>query len=114
MLKLRNRGLSLAQALYDQAADLTEKKAWGDGESTRCAPTWNCRTKSNGMIVAETDRENFPFGLSRLHESGSAGRLLSWRILLSFFDTPQPEVADEHRSGRLAERQEWKALRIAN
>ena len=38
--------VDLAQALYDQAADL-QKNGVGTA-STRCAPTCSCRTKSSG------------------------------------------------------------------
>jgi outer membrane protein len=76
--------VDLAQALYDQAADLQKE------------------------LVAETDRDSSLFGLNRLlnldpHQEITLGDSLS------FFDTPQPDV-NASMDEALATRQEWKAL----
>src|SRR6266403_1534527 len=60
------------------------------------------------LIQAETDRETFLYGLSRLLNLDPR-QPIELGDSLSFFDTPQPEVETSLELA-LAERQEWKAL----
>ena len=98
--------VSLAQALYDQAADL-QKEGVGTGIDTLRANV-ELQNEKQRLIVAETDRETSLFGLSRLLNLDPR-QALELADSLSFFDTPQPEVVTSIEAA-LAERQEWKAL----
>ena len=55
--------VELAQALYNQAADL-QKARRRERVSTRCAPTSNCRTRTQRLITAADQRQTALFGLS--------------------------------------------------
>src|ERR1043166_1234185 len=98
--------VDLAQALYDQAADL-QKEGVGTGIDTLRAYV-ELQNEKQALLVAQTDRDSSLFGLSRLlnldphQEIGLADSL-------SFFDTPQPDV-NESMDQALVARQEWKAL----
>jgi outer membrane protein TolC/ABC-type transporter Mla MlaB component len=98
--------VDLAQALYDQAADL-QKEGVGTGIDTLRANV-ELQNEKQALLVAQTDRDSSLFGLSRLlnldphQEIGLADSL-------SFFDTPQPDV-NESMDQALVARQEWKAL----
>ena len=98
--------VSLAQALYDQAADL-QKEGVGTGIDTLRANV-ELQNEKQRLIVAETDRETSLFGLNRLLNLDPR-QAIELADSLSFFDTPQPEVVTSIEAA-LAERQEWKAL----
>jgi outer membrane protein len=98
--------VSLAQALYDQAADL-QKEGVGTGIDTLRANV-ELQNEKQRLIEAETDRETSLFGLSRLLNLDPR-QAIELADSLSFFDTPQPEVVASIEVA-LAERQEWKAL----
>jgi outer membrane protein len=98
--------VSLAQALYDQAADL-QKEGVGTGIDTLRANV-ELQNEKQRLIEAENDRETSLFGLSRLLNLDPR-QAVELADSLSFFDTPQPE-AEPIIELALAERQEWKAL----
>jgi len=98
--------VELAQALYDQAADL-QKEGVGTGIDTLRANV-ELQNEKQRLIQAETDRETSLFGLSRLLNLDPR-QPLEQADSLSFFDTPQPEV-EASMEAALGERQEWKAL----
>ncbi len=98
--------VDLAQALYDQAADL-QKEGVGTGIDTLRANV-ELQNEKQRLIQAQTDRETSLYGLSRLLNLDPRQEL-ELADSLSFFDTPQPEVEASIQAG-LAERQEWKAL----
>ena len=98
--------VDLAQALYDQAADL-QKEGVGTGIDTLRANV-ELQNEKQRLIVAEADRETSLYALSRLLNLDPR-QPLELADALSFFDTPQPEV-ESSIEGALAERQEWKAL----
>ena len=100
--------VDLAQALYDQAADL-QKEGVGTGIDTLRANV-ELQNEKQALLVAETDRDSSLFGLSRLlnldpHLEITLGDSLN------FFDTPQPDV-NASMDEALAARQEWKALNL--
>src|SRR5207249_1456766 len=98
--------VNLAQALYDQAADL-QKEGVGTGIDTLRANV-ELQNEKQRLIQAETDRETSLFGLSRLLNLDPR-QAIELGDSLSFFDTPQPEVETSLELA-LAERQEWKAM----
>ena len=98
--------VSLAQALYDQAADL-QKEGVGTGIDTLRANV-ELQNEKQRLIEAETDRETSQFALSRLLNLDPR-QAIELADSLSFFDTPQPEV-EPSIDLALAERQEWKVL----
>src|SRR5882762_666536 len=98
--------VSLAQALYDQAADL-QKEGVGTGIDTLRANV-ELQNEKQRLIEAETDRETSQFALSRLLNLDPRQNV-ELADSLSFFETPQPEV-ETSIDYALAERQEWKAL----
>ncbi|HEY6384842.1 MAG TPA: TolC family protein [Candidatus Acidoferrum sp.] len=98
--------VELAQALYDQAADV-QKEGVGTGIDTLRANV-ELQNEKQRLLEAEADRETSLFGLSRLLNLDPR-QTIELGDSLSFFDTPQPEVAASIDSA-LAERQEWKAL----
>src|SRR6266850_532092 len=98
--------VELAQALYDQAADL-QKEGVGTGIDTLRSNV-ELQNEKQRLIQAETDRETFLYGLSRLLNLDPR-QTIELGDSLSFFDTPQPEVETSLELA-LAERQEWKAL----
>jgi outer membrane protein len=98
--------VDLAQALYDQAADL-QKEGVGTGIDTLRANV-ELQNEKQRLIEAEADRETSLFGLSRLLNLDPR-QPIELADSLSFFDTPQPEVESSIEAA-LVERQEWKAL----
>jgi outer membrane protein len=98
--------VSLAQALYDQAADL-QKEGVGTGIDTLRANV-ELQNEKQRLIEAENDRETSLFGLSRLLNLDPR-QAIELADSLSFYDTPQPEAGPSMELA-LAERQEWKAL----
>jgi outer membrane protein TolC len=98
--------VELAQALYDQAADL-QKEGVGTGIDTLRANV-ELQNEKQALLVAETDRDSSLFGLSRLLNLDPRQEI-ALEDSLSFFDTPQPDVNDSIDVA-LAARQEWKAL----
>lgn len=98
--------VDLAQALYDQAADL-QKEGVGTGIDTLRANV-ELQNEKQRLIEAEADRETSLFGLSRLLNLDPR-QPIELADSLSFFDTPQPE-AEASIEQALMERQEWKAL----
>ncbi len=98
--------VDLAQALYDQAADL-QKEGVGTGIDTLRANV-ELQNEKQSLLVAETDRDSSLFGLSRLLNLDPRQEI-ALSDSLSFFDTPQPDV-NASLDEALATRQEWKAL----
>src|ERR1700746_3361504 len=98
--------VDLAQALYDQAADL-QKEGVGTGIDTLRANV-ELQNEKQALLVAETDRDSSLFGLSRLLNLDPRQEV-ALSDSLSFFDTPQPDV-NASLDEALAARQEWKAL----
>src|SRR5271156_17091 len=100
--------VELAQALYDQAADV-QKEGVGTGIDTLRANV-ELQNEKQRLLEAEADRDTSLFGLSRLLNLDPR-QVIELGDSLSFFDTPQPEVASSIDSA-LAERQEWKSLQL--
>ena len=98
--------VELAQALYDQAADL-QKEGVGTGIDTLRANV-ELQNEKQRLLEAQADRETSLFGLSRLLNLDPR-QTIELADSLSFFDTPQPEVSASLDSA-LGTRQEWKAL----
>src|SRR5271163_2925773 len=98
--------VDLAQALFDQAADL-QKEGVGTGIDTLRANV-ELQNEKQRLIEAEADRERSLFGLSRLLNLDPR-QVIELGDSLSFFDTPQPEVEPSIQLA-LGERQEWKSL----
>jgi outer membrane protein len=98
--------VELAQALYDQAADL-QKEGVGTGIDTLRANV-ELQNEKQRLIEAERDRETSLYGLSRLLNLDPR-QTIELSDSLSFFETPQPEVEPSIESA-LGERQEWKSL----
>jgi outer membrane protein TolC len=98
--------VELAQALYDQAADL-QTEGVGTGIDTLRANV-ELQNEKQALLVAQTDRDASLFGLSKLLNL-EPRQEIELADSLSFFDTPQPEV-DPSIDEALAARPEWKAL----
>jgi outer membrane protein len=98
--------VDLAQALYDQAADL-QKEGVGTGIDTLRANV-ELQNEKQALLVAQTDRDSSLYALSRLLDL-DPHQEITLADSLSFFDTPQPDV-NEGMDEALAARQEWKAL----
>lgn len=98
--------VELAQALYDQAADV-QKEGVGTGIDTLRANV-ELQNEKQRLLEAEDDRDTSLFGLSRLLNLDPR-QAIELGDSLSFFDTPQPDVEASIESA-LSERQEWKAL----
>jgi len=98
--------VDLAQALYDQAADL-QKEGVGTGIDTLRANV-ELQNEKQRLIEAENDRDSSLFGLSKLLNLDLRQKI-ELADSLSFFETPQPEV-DASIDEALSARQEWKAL----
>ncbi len=98
--------VELAQALYDQAADV-QKEGVGTGIDTLRANV-ELQNEKQRLLEAEADRDTSLFGLSRLLNLDPR-QAIELGDSLSFFDTPQPDVQASMESA-LGERQEWKAL----
>ena len=98
--------VDLAQALYDQAADL-QKEGVGTGIDTLRANV-ELQNEKQALLVAQTDRDSSLYALSRLLNL-DPHQEITLADSLSFFDTPQPDV-NAGMDEALAARQEWKAL----
>src|SRR5271154_6813964 len=98
--------VDLAQALFDQAADL-QKEGVGTGIDTLRANV-ELQNEKQRLIEAEADRERSLFGLSRLLNLDPR-QIIELGDSLSFFDTPQPE-AEPSIELALGQRQEWKGI----
>ncbi|MGB7848054.1 MAG: TolC family protein [Candidatus Acidiferrum sp.] len=98
--------VDLAQALYDQAADL-QKEGVGTGIDTLRANV-ELQNEKQRLIEAENNRDASLFGLSKLLNVDPHQKL-ELADSLGFFETPQPDVEasiDQALSGR----EEWKAI----
>src|SRR5690349_12103032 len=98
--------VQLAQALYDQAADL-QKEGVGTGIDTLRANV-ELQNEKQRLLEAQDEKATSTFGLSRLLNLDPR-QDIELADSLSFFDTPQPEVGasiDEALAGR----EEWKSL----
>jgi outer membrane protein len=98
--------VELAQALYDQAADL-QKEGVGTGIDTLRANV-ELQNEKQRLIEAENDRDASLFGLSKLLNIDPR-ETIELADSLSFFEIPQPDVnssIDQALSGR----EEWKAI----
>src|SRR3981189_1795125 len=98
--------VELAQALYDQAADL-QKEGVGTGIDTLRANV-ELQNEKQRLIEAEHNRESSLYGLSRLLNLDPR-QAIALGDSLRFVGPPQREVATSLELA-LAERQEWKAL----
>jgi outer membrane protein len=98
--------VELAQALYDQAADL-QKEGVGTGIDTLRANV-ELQNEKQRLIEAENDREASLFGLSKLLNLDPRQKI-ELADSLSFFDTPQPDV-EASIEDALSSRQEWKSI----
>jgi outer membrane protein len=98
--------VELAQALYDQAADL-QKEGVGTGIDTLRANV-ELQNEKQRLIEAEAQQETSIFGLSRILNLDPR-QPVELADSLSFFETPQPEMEASIEEG-LSARPEWKAL----
>jgi outer membrane protein len=98
--------VELAQALYDQAADL-QKEGVGTGIDTLRANV-ELQNEKQLLIRAENDRDSSVFILSRLLNLDPRQKI-ELADSLSFLDTPQPEM-EPSIDMALGARQEWKSL----
>jgi outer membrane protein len=98
--------VELAQALYDQAADL-QKEGVGTGIDTLRANV-ELQNEKQRLIEAENDRDSSVFGLSKLLNVDPRQKI-ELADSLGFFETPQPDVEDSIDQA-LADREEWKAI----
>jgi outer membrane protein len=98
--------VDLAQALYNQAADL-QKEGVGTGIDTLRANV-ELQNEKQRLLEAEADRETSLYGLSRLLNLDPR-QTIDLGDSLSYFETPQPEV-EQSIEQALSERQEWKSL----
>src|ERR1700739_2104331 len=98
--------VDLAQALYDQAADL-QKEGVGTGIDTLRANV-ELQNEKQRLLEAENDRETFLYGFSRLLNLDPRQKI-ELSDSRGFFDMPQPKF-NGSIDAALADRQEWKAL----
>ena len=98
--------VELAQALYNQAADL-QAEGVGTGIDTLRANV-ELQNEKQRLLEAQAERDTSLYGLSRLLNLDPRQNI-ELADSLGFFDTPQPEVQASIESA-LRERQEWKAL----
>jgi outer membrane protein len=98
--------VDLAQALYNQAADL-QKEGVGTGIDTLRANV-ELQNEKQRLLEAEASRDTSRFGLSRLLNLDPRQEI-ELGDSLSFFETPQPEVQASIEDG-LNARPEWKSL----
>jgi outer membrane protein len=98
--------VELAQALYNQAADL-QKEGVGTGIDTLRANV-ELQNEKQRLLEAEATRETSLFGLSRLLNLDPRQQI-ELGDSLSFFDTPQPDIEASIEQG-LSARPEWKSL----
>jgi outer membrane protein len=98
--------VELAQALYDQAADL-QKEGVGTGIDTLRANV-ELQNEKQVLIEAENNRDASIFGLSKLLNLDPRQKV-ELADSLSFFETPQPDV-DASIDQALSGREEWKSI----
>ena len=98
--------VDLAQALYNQAADL-QKEGVGTGIDTLRANV-ELQNENQRLLEAQATRETSLFGLSRLLNLDPRQQI-ELGDSLSFFDTPQPDIEASIEQG-LSARPEWKSL----
>src|ERR1700722_3389661 len=98
--------VDLAQALYDQAADL-QKEGVGTGIDTLRANV-ELQNEKQRLIEAQAQQETSVFGLSRIVNLDPRQQV-ELADSLSFFETPQPELETSIEQG-LSTRPEWKSL----
>jgi outer membrane protein TolC len=98
--------VDLAQALYNQAADL-QKEGVGTGIDTLRANV-ELQNEKQRLLEAEATRDTSLFGLSRLLNLDPRQQI-ELGDSLSFFETPQPDVEVSIEEG-LNARPEWKSL----
>jgi len=98
--------VELAQALYDQAADL-QHEGVGTGIDTLRANV-ELQNEKQRLIEAQAQRETSVFGLSRILNLDPRQQV-ELADSLSFFETPQPEIETSIEEG-LSTRPEWKSL----
>ena len=98
--------VELAQALYDQAADL-QKEGVGTGIDTLRANV-ELQNEKQRLIEAENTRDSELFGLSRLLNVDPRQKA-ELADSLSFFETPQPNV-EQSIDAALSSRPEWKQI----
>jgi outer membrane protein TolC/ABC-type transporter Mla MlaB component len=99
--------VDLAQALYNQAADL-QKEGVGTGIDTLRANV-ELQNENQRLLEAQATRDTSLFGLSRLLNLDPRQEI-ELGDSLSFFETPQPDVDGSIEAG-LSARPEWKSLR---
>src|SRR5712664_2654866 len=105
-VKAAESRVELAQALYNQAADL-QKQGVGTGIDTLRANVV-LQNEKQRLIEAEAAQKTQLYGLSRLLNLDPRQQL-ELADSLSFFDTPQPDVEASIEEG-LSARHEWKSL----
>ena len=98
--------VDLAQALYNQAADL-QHEGVGTGIDTLRANV-ELQNEKQRLLEAQADRETSLFALSRLLNLDPR-QTLELADSLSYFETPQPEV-EQSIEEALSVRYEWKSL----
>src|ERR1700730_11036741 len=98
--------VELAQALYDQAADL-QKEGVGTGIDTLRANV-ELQNEKQRLLEAQATRETSLFGLSRLLNLDPRQEI-ELGDSLSFFETPQPDIEASIEEG-LSARPGWKSL----
>src|SRR3974390_685771 len=98
--------VDLAQALYDQAADL-QKEGVGTGIDTLRANV-ELQNEKQRLLEAQNERDSNLFGLSKLL-SLDPRQPVELADSLSFLETPQPEV-ESSIDEALSSREEWKAI----
>jgi outer membrane protein len=98
--------VDLAQALYNQAADL-QKEGVGTGIDTLRANV-ELQNESQRLLEAQATGETSLFGLSRLLNLDPRQQI-ELGDSLSFFETPQPNVEASIEEG-LSARPEWKSM----
>jgi outer membrane protein len=98
--------VDLAQALYDQAADL-QKEGVGTGIDTLRANV-ELQNEKQRLIEAQNNRDAAIFGLSKILNLDPRQKV-ELADSLGFFETPQPEV-DPSIDQALGARPEWKQI----
>jgi outer membrane protein len=98
--------VDLAQALYNQAADL-QHEGVGTGIDTLRANV-ELQNEKQRLLEAQADRETSLFALSRLLNLDPR-QTIELADSLSYFETPQPEV-EQSIEEALSTRYEWKSL----
>ena len=105
-VKASESRVALAQALYDQAADM-QKEGVGTGIDTLRANV-ELQNEKQRLIQAQSDQETSLYGLSRLLNLDPR-QTIELADALVFLETVQPDVEASLSQG-LAVRPEWKSL----